>query len=66
MDGKGLTKSKIAIILSLLVMVASGFLGIILAFFVNKIIGVLAIFFGVFLGFAGIVAGVLLDKVWKK
>ncbi|MFH0862372.1 MAG: hypothetical protein V1875_05005 [Candidatus Altiarchaeota archaeon] len=66
MSEQKLTKSKIAILLSLFVMVGAGFVGILLAFFVNKTLGIVAIFFGLFLGVVGIAGGVTLDKVWKK
>ena len=66
MSEQKMTKSKIAIILSLLFMVMVGFVGILLAFFVNKILGIAAIFLGVFLGLVGMAGGVILDKIWKK
>jgi hypothetical protein len=65
MSEQKLTKSKIAILLSLLVMVGAGFVGILLAFLVNKILGIAVIFFGMFLGVVGIAGGVVLDKIWK-
>jgi hypothetical protein len=65
MSEQKLTKSKIAILLSLLGMVGVGFVGVSLAFFVNKIVGIIVIFFGVFLGVVGIAVGIVLDKIWK-
>ena len=58
--------SKIAIILALLLMVGMGFVGILLALFVNQILGIAVIFLGVLLGVLGIIAGLVLEKLGKK